>query len=461
MQVPRLIVAGNGSGAGKTTLAVGLMAALCARGLAVQPFKCGPDFVDPAFHLVAAGRPSRNIDSWLLNRPTLVDLVARACGGESLAIVEGVMGLYDGRSSLGAEGSTAEVAKWLRAPVVLVLDVSRTAQSAGAIALGFREFDREVELLGIILNNITSPAHLARATEGVEVGAGLPVLGHLIYDPSLTLPERHPSFLPPAEREGLPGIVERIRREVEATVDVGALLQAMRGAWPLADSQTGGAFPPSPRPKRARLAVLRDEAFDLYQEDNLDLLTAWGAELVPASPLRDRMMPEDVDGVYIGPGLPELYLAGLAANESFLASLRGLAMAGVPVYAECSGAVYLSQGIVDLTGERYPLVGVLPGWSTLPNHGPRLGYATASVARDTLVARRGRRLRAYEFRWALLHFPVEHAAYFLSDPEERPEGYASDNLLASHLRLHFASDHTLPRSLVEHCARTAAARVRP
>jgi cobyrinic acid a,c-diamide synthase len=460
MQIPRLIVAGNGSGAGKTTLAVGLMAAFCARGLVVQPFKCGPDYVDPAFHLVASGRRSRNIDSWLLNRPTLVDLVARACEGEALAIVEGVMGLFDGRSSLGAEGSTAEIAKWLRAPVVLVLDVSRTAQSAGAIALGFREFDREVEIVGVILNNITSPAHLARATEGVEVGAGLPVLGHMAYNPSLTLPERHPSLLSPAERGSLSAIIERIRREVEATVDVGALLQAMHGAWPLTDSQISGAFPPSPRPLRVRLAVLRDEAFDLYHEDNLDLLAAWGAELVPASPLRDRSMPKDVDGVYIGPGLPELYLAELSGNESFLASLRELAMAGVPVYAECSGAVYLSQGIVDLAGERYPLVGALSGWATLPNHGPRLGYATASVARDTLVARRGRRLRAYEFHWSLLHFPAEHAAYLLSDPDERPEGYASDTILASHLRLHFASDHTLPRSLVEHCARTAAARVR-
>mgnify|MGYP005847877481 CR=1 FL=1 len=459
MQVPRLVVAGNASGAGKTTVAVGLMAALRARGLAVQPFKCGPDYVDPAYHLIAAGQPSRNIDSWLLNRPTLTDLVARACQGEALAIVEGVMGLYDGRSSLGAEGSTAEIAKWLRAPVVLVLDVSRTAQSAGAIALGFQGFDREVEIVGVILNNITSPAHLARATEGVEVGAGLPVLGHLVYNPSITLPEQHPSFLPPAEREELPAIIERIRREVEATVDVGALLQAMRAAWPMADNQAAGAFPPSPRPKRARLAVLRDEAFNLYQQDNLDLLAAWGADLVWVSPLRDAALPADVDGVYIGPGLPELYAADLAANEPFLVSLRELAASGLPIYAECSGAVYLSQGLVAATGDRYPLAGVVPGWSTMPQHGPRLGYVTATVARDTLVARRGRRLRAYEFHWALLHFPAEHAAYYLLDPDERPEGYVRDNLLASHLRLHFASDHTLPRSLVEYCARRAAVRV--
>ncbi|MCL4466138.1 MAG: cobyrinate a,c-diamide synthase [Chloroflexi bacterium] len=452
MQLPRLVVAGNGSGAGKTTVAVGLMAALRARGLRVQPFKCGPDYIDPAYLRLAAGENCRSIDTWLVNRPTIIDLVAKACHGESLALIEGIMGLYDGRSSLGAEGSTAELAKWLRAPVLLVLDVGRTAQSAGAIALGFRDFDPEVEIIGVVLNNITSPAHLARATEGVEVGAGLPVLGHLSYNPGLTLPEQHPSFLPSAACESLADTMERIRREVQATIDVQALLQAMREAWPLPDSTVGGAFPPSPRPPRARVAVLRDEAFDLYQDDNLELLAAWGGELVTASPLHDTQLPAGLDGVYAGPGLPELHAAELAANQPFLSSLREQVKAGLPIYGECGGAVYLSQGVIDQDGERYPFLGVAPRWAEMRRSSPRLGYAVATAARDSLLARRGRHLRAYEFHWALTTFPVEDAAYLVSDPEEQLEGYARGNVLASQLRLHFASDHTLARRFVDQCA---------
>ncbi|MHB1130962.1 MAG: cobyrinate a,c-diamide synthase [Chloroflexota bacterium] len=461
MQVPRLVLAGNSSGAGKTTVGVGLMAALRARGHTVQPFKCGPDYIDPGYHVLAAGRPSRNIDSWLISRPVLVDLVARTCAGDALAVVEGIMGLYDGRSSLGAAGSTAEIAKWLRAPVVLLLDVSRCAQSAGALAMGFREFDKEVQIVGVILNNITSPAHLARATEAVEVGAGMPVLGHLRYNPSLALPEQHPALLSEEMRRSLPDTIERIRCEVESTVDVGALLAMMRAAWPWPDHMLGGAFPPSPRPARVRLAVLRDEAFDLYLEDNLDLLAAWGAKLVPVSPLRDSAIPSDVDGLYVGPGWPELFAPALSANEPFLASVREAAAAGMPILGECGGAVYLSQGLVGQSGERHPLAGLLPGWSAIGGRmGPRLNYAAAEVARDCLLAKQGRRLQAYEFHWAATPFPADNAAFLLSDPEERAEGFALDDQLVTQLRLHFAADHTLARSFVERCARWATNKTR-
>ncbi len=458
MEIPRLVIAGNLSGAGKTTLAVGLMASLRARGLRVQPFKCGPDYLDPAYHALAAGQAGRSIDSWLLSRQTMMALVAHASGGADVAIIEGLMGLYDGRRGLGAEGSTAEIAKWLRAPVLLILDISRTAQSAGAMAMGYHEFDREVQIIGVVLNNVASATHLARATEAVEAGAGLPVLGHLAFNPAITLPERHPLLLSETERAALPERIERTRLEVEATVDVEALLGAARAAWPLPVA-AGGPFPPTPRPARARIVYLHDEAFALYQPDNLELLTAWGAEMIPVSPLRAEALPEGIDGLYIGPGFPERCAAELAANVSFLDSVRSAIAAGIAVYAECGGFSYLCEGIVDIAGERHRLVGAVPAWANV-HSAIHVGYALASTARDSLLGRRGRRVRGYEFYWSAPEVPAEQAAYHVIDPEERPEGYARGRLLASNIRLHFGSDASLPRSLVESCAQRASARAR-
>jgi len=460
MQTPRLVIAGNASGAGKTTVAIGLIAALRARGLRVQPFKCGPDYMDPAYLSLAAGQACRSVDSWLIGRQAMLSVMARACTGADVAIVEGIMGLYDGRSGLGAEGTTAEVAKWLRAPVLLVLDVGRTAQSAGAIALGFHEFDHDVQIVGVVLNNIADPAHLGRATEAVEAGAGLPVLGHLARNQAITLPERHPCLLAAGERDDLPARIDRIQHEVEASVDVDALLQAACAAWPLPVGANPGPFPPSPRPPRIRLGVAQDEAFDLYQPGNLDLLTAWGAELVPTSPLRDAALPPGLDGLYFGPGFPELHAAELAANESYLRSVREVTEAGLPVYAECGGLIYLCQGLTGVGG-RHALAGVVPAWAKMGERGVHVGYALAVTAQDTLIAKRGKRLRGYEFYWARVALPAEQAAYRVLDPEDRLEGYARAGILASHLRLHFASDAALVRSIIDVCARRAEARARP
>ena len=461
MDVPRIVIAGNVSGAGKTTIAIGLTAALRARGLRVQPFKCGPDYVDPGYHTLAAGQECRNIDSWLLSRHAMLALVARAAAAADIAIIEGIMGLYDGRRGLGAEGSTAEIAKWLRAPVLLVLDISRTAQSAGAMAMGYHEFDREVQIIGVVLNNVTSATHLARATEAVETGAGLPVLGHVSRNPAITIPERHPALLSATEREDLAERIGRTRREVEATVDIDALLSSARSAWPLPLGAGGGPFPTSPRPTRTRIAYLSDEAFNLYQPDNLDLLQAWGAEMVPVSPLHDEAFPGDVDGLYAGPGLPELYAEALAANTAFLQSLREEIAAGLSVYGECGGLAYLCEGIVDQTGRRHPLAGVVPMWSEMNRPSMFVGHVLAVTHKDTLIGRRGRRVRGYEFYWSAPPVAAESAAYRVLDPDDRLEGYARGKVLASNIRLHFGSDASLARHLVDTCAQRSTVRTRP
>lgn len=441
------------SGAGKTTIAVGLMAALRAQGLRVQPFKAGPDYIDPAYHRLASGRPSRNIDSWLLSRQAMMTLVSHACADADIAIIEGIMGLYDGRRGLGAEGSTAEIAKWLRAPVVLVLDIARTAQSAGAVAMGFHEFDREVQIIGVVLNNVANAAHLARATEAVETGAGLPVLGHMARDPEQTLPEQHPTLVPACTLEMITRRIGRARRNVETTLDVGAMLSAARAAWPFASSGGGGVFPNHPRPSVARIAYLHDEAFDLYQPDNLDLLSAWGAELIPASPLRDSGLPEGIDGIYAGPGFAEVFAEGLCGNASFLQSVRNAVQAGVKVYAECGGLSYMSEGIEDSEGRRLPMAGVVPGWSKVEHPSVHLGYATAATERDSLLGKTGRKVRGYEFYLSRIEPAPETAAFRLHEPEERFEGFADARVFGSNVRLHFGSEPGLARGMVEACIR--------
>ncbi len=453
MDSARLVIAGNMSGAGKTTLALGLMAALSQRGLRVQAFKAGPDFVDPAFHRFASGRSSRNIDSWLLNRQTMLYLVSRAAADADISIIEGIMGLYDGRRGLGAEGSTAEMAKWLRAPVVLVLDIGRTAQSAGAMALGFLEFDRDVQIVGAVLNNATNAAHLARATEAVETGAGVPVLGHIWRDPEITLPDQHPALLPAGSSESIRQRIERSRRSIEANVDIQALLDAARSAWPLPPSVGHGPFPSTPRPPRLRLAYFFDEAFDLYQPENLELLAAWGAELVPVSPLRDPALPDDVEGLYIGPGFPEVFAPSLAANVSFLESLRAAAADGMPIYGEGGALTYLSEGV--RTRVEHRMAGLIHGWVSPDLPGLQLGYAMAVTERDSLLGPKGTRVRGYQYLGSSLALPPETAAYQLQEPEVRPEGFATERIFASNIRLHFGSENGFTHSMLDSFVRAA------
>ncbi|MDP2937064.1 MAG: cobyrinate a,c-diamide synthase, partial [Dehalococcoidia bacterium] len=268
--VPRLVLAGAWSGVGKTTLATGLMAALRARGLAVQPFKVGPDYIDPSYHTLACGRPSRNIDTWMVPPEAALELFHRACGGADIAVIEGVMGLFDGHSGLDDTGSTAHVARLLDAPVALILDVGKTCRSAAAMALGYSRLDPRVRVAGVILNQTASQKHLQWTREAVESEAGIPVLGHLPKDSSLHIPERHLGLVPTAERGRLEGFLAHLRRLIEEHLDLERIMEIARSAPPLPDPPSS-VFPAEPWPTRAVIAVARDEAFSFYYQDNLDL----------------------------------------------------------------------------------------------------------------------------------------------------------------------------------------------
>ncbi|MDY6911906.1 MAG: cobyrinate a,c-diamide synthase, partial [Chloroflexota bacterium] len=446
--------AGTNSGVGKTTITTGLIAALRKRGLRVQPFKCGPDYIDPTYHSLAAGLPCRNLDSWMLSKDSMVELFTHAAARADIAVVEGVMGLYDGRNGLESAGSTAEIAVWLDAPVILIIDVAKMSGSAAAIALGYRRLDPEVNLAGVILNNVGSPSHLRWATEAVEERAGISVVGHLPKNAEIKLPERHLGLVPTVERGELSDFIEKLREQIELTVDVAAILRLAEQAGPVSQPLESKLFPKEPIPKRVKIAVARDEAFSFYYEDNLDLLTAWGAEIVFISPLHDRGLPPDIAGIYIGGGFPEVYAADLATNAEFKQSLVKAAEAGMPIYAECGGLMYLSEGIIDFYGNRHAMVGLVPGWARMQKKLARMGYAVAEVLQDSILSQKGTNLRGHVFHWSKMPEPTDRAAYRLLEPSEQTEGFVigpESNVLASYLHLHFGSELSLAKRFIEVC----------
>ncbi|HXG42208.1 MAG TPA: cobyrinate a,c-diamide synthase [Dehalococcoidia bacterium] len=442
-----VVVAGVASGVGKTTVAVGIMAALARRGLRVQPFKVGPDYIDPTYHQAACGVPSRNLDSWMLPHEHLRELFARAVAGCDVAVVEGVMGLFDGSSPDSDEGSTAQVAKLLGLPVLLVADARKVARSVAATVLGFQQFDPQVRIAGVLLNGIASPRHLDYCRRPIEQAVGLPVVGHLPRRDDLQLPERHLGLVPEVEGPVARDFFDRLAAQVEATVDLDLLLRLAEAPDP--PSQPPRLFPPQPLPKRAVIAVARDRAFSFYYQDALDLLSAWGAEVVPVSPLEDASLPDGCGALYLGGGFPELYARELAGNAPFLQSLREAVLAKLPVYAECGGLMYLGRELVDAQGTAHVMAGLLPLRTSMEGARLQLGYRRVRALADGPVLAEGEEARGHEFHYSRLEVLEEApAAYEVLDQPGRLEGFRVGSLWASYIHLHFGQSPTMAQRLV-------------
>lgn len=442
---PRIVIAGANSGVGKTSLTLGLVRALAARGLRVQTFKVGPDYLDPTYLSLASGRPCYNLDGWMQGREYARSLFVRAAADADIAIIEGVMGLFDGAAPGGIEGSTAEIAVLLDAPVVLVVNAHGLGGSLAALVKGYREFEPQVQLIGIIANHCGSPRHSAWLGESLRA-AGLPdLLAGIPRGAFPPLPSRHLGLVT-ADTEILTrGALDQLAGALETHGSLETLMERLRGVSAI--EERGPNVDPVSRGTSVRIGVARDKAFHFYYQDNLEALAAQGAELAPFSPLVDERLPEDLDGLYIGGGYPEEYSGELAANKTMLRDIRDFSLAGKPVYAECGGLMYLSRGIETLDGKRHPLVGIIQEWVRMLDRRKTLGYVEVSLTRDSLLGVAGSRLRGHEYHYSeLLADPTTDRQWTttycvkrrFSEAEEL-EGFQCRNSLVSYIHLHFAS----------------------
>ena len=429
------LIGGTNSGSGKTTLSLGILRALFRRGLAPAPFKCGPDYIDPLFHHQAAGRISINCDTFLMGAEGVRRSFARSVAGSQAAVVEGVMGLFDGNAPGSLAGSSAEIAALLHIPVVLVVNARGMAGSIAPLVRGFSEWEPRVRIVGVIADN-TGSAHHAGLLRGALERAGLPpLLGVLARDERLKLPERHLGLAPSRLEESW---LDLLAETVENSIDLDRLLDLTRVNVP--SSEAGPGAVPAPR---ARLGVARDEAFQFYYEENFALLRRFGVETVPFSPLRDEKLPDHLAGLWFGGGFPELYAETLSQNGSMLEAIRAFAGSGRPVYGECGGYLFLLEALTDFDGVRRPLLGLLPGEAVMGRKLASLGYRELVGEADSPFGPAGTRLRGHEFHYSFLQADPKADNLFLARDlrgVERPAGSVCGNICGSYIHLHFASN---------------------
>jgi cobyrinic acid a,c-diamide synthase len=394
---------------------------------------------------------SRNLDSWLLAPFSVVELFHRAMAGKDVAIVEGVMGLYDGFRGDDEEGSTAQIAKLLGLPVILVVDAAAAARSVGATVLGFKKFDPAVDIAGVVLNGIAGERHLEFVRPSL-VRAGVPVLGYLPKDAAIALPERHLGLVPTGERTLPTSFYDGLAQQVQRTIDIDRILSV---ATPLAtvEDYASSVFPREPLRPKVAIAFAMDKAFNFYYADSLELLRAWGAELVPFSPLEDRELPPAIGGIYIGGGFPELYARELSENKTTLLSLRKLAVRGLPLYAECGGLMYLGASVEGSDGKNYPMVELFPYRSTIKETRLTIGYRHIEAIDNNPLMQQGESTRGHEFHLSQVAGPSPHpTAYRVLDQTGRCEGFRIHNVLASYIHVHLGSNKNLAPHFVNFCS---------
>lgn len=448
----RFVIAAPQSGSGKTTVTLGIMALLRRRGLGVAPFKVGPDFIDPGYHRLVTGVPSVNLDGWMCPPGFVRDTFVRHAAGADVAVIEGVMGLFDGIDGVSESGSTAQVAKLLAAPVILVVDARSQARSAAALVHGFASFDPGVNVAGVIFNNVASANHEAILREAVA--ASLPhvaVLGCLPKDPALGIPSRHLGLTTAEENPLSEEFLDHLARVMERHLDLERLLYAAREELPFQGEKTcakGDDGAP------VRIAVARDAAFCFAYPDNLRLLEEAGAELHYFSPLADAALPEGADGIYLPGGYPELFAARLAGNVAMREAISGAVERDMPLYAECGGFIYLTRGVAADEGD-HPMVGIFPVLTRMLPRRKALGYREVELLADAPVGRRGAFARGHEFHYSEMEeVPQRFERLYRVSRKGIDlgfEGYRYRNCLASYIHLHFGSAPGIARDFVGHC----------
>lgn len=448
--VPRLLIAGASSGVGKTTSTVAIARALRARGLKVALFKCGPDYLDPTYHARATGGPSHTLDGWMMGKDAVLSTFARATGDAvDLALIEGVMGLFDGASPTSDEGSSAEIAKWLDAPVVTVIDAGGMARTLAAVAHGLATFDPEVRVGGVIANYVGSRGHLDLLRKALR---DPPLFGGFPKDAAPAFPERHLGLRTASEDAVPEALFDRWGALAEEWLGLDALLALARSAPPLDVEATSNRAIKS-RP--CRIGIAWDAAFHFYYEENLRLLESLGATLVRFSPIHDRVLP-DVSGLYLGGGYPEVHASLLASNDAMRSAIAGFAERGAPIYAECGGLMYLLRAIRTSDGTAHPMVGLFEGEAAVRDRLQALGYVEVETQARTALGEAGLRFRGHQFRYSELvdaaEAPRAYSIRKRRGGDTEREGFARGNVLASYVHAHWASNPRAAEAFVAACA---------
>lgn len=446
----RLVIAGTGSGVGKTTLTIGLMSALRNRNVVVQGFKCGPDYIDPSYHSAVTGRPSRNLDSWMLAPDVVRDIFVRGSTGADISIVEGVMGFFDGKSPYSNAGSSAEISEIIQSPVILVVNCASMARSVAAVVKGFQTFAHGPNIVGVIANHVGSEHHYRLVQAAIEQECGIPVVGYLQKEPDIAIPERHLGLIPSIERGELAPFFTRLGELVEETIDLQQIMELSK-AGPL-PRQERSIFAPTGK-QDVTIAVARDAAFNFYYPENLELLQAYGAKLVYFSPLNGEKLPGVADGLYIGGGFPEEFAQQLCAAEEVKASIRRAIQRGLPTFAECGGFMYLTEAIETTDGRSYDMVGVIPGKVIMQKRLVALGYREIEGNVGNMLLAPGMQAKGHEFHYSRYQTaqPIPHAYRIKGMRVDKEEGYMQGNLLAGYTHIHFASCPQMVHNWLARC----------
>ncbi len=429
-------LAATHSGSGKTTITLALLRALKRRGRKVQPFKCGPDYIDPGFHQQAAGCESINLDTWMMTEGGVRESFVRACSGREIAVVEGVMGLFDGFSATELTGSTADCARLLRLPVILIVDAKGMAGSIAPLVKGFTEFNREVEISAVIANNVGSKGHTKILAEALAAAGLPPLLGGLPQNPDFKLKERHLGLTPFLENAKASVWFDTLAAAVEEFIAIDKLLEIVHSERP----QPPQNPQPAPPKTKIRLALARDSAFHFYYPDNLFLLRQAGFEIVEFSPLSDRVLPEGCRLLLLGGGFPEMFAAELAENRSMRQAIKDFADNDGMIYAECGGFMYLGESLTDSEGRSFPMCSVIPGKSRMTPKLRSLGYRDVTTLDETPFGPAGTGMRGHEFHWSEMELGQPCPPLYRQLSRRGVEklcGVRFNNVLASYIHLHF------------------------
>ncbi|WP_456468455.1 cobyrinate a,c-diamide synthase [Archaeoglobus sp.] len=446
MDIPRIVIAGTSSKVGKTMIATGLMRALVNRGHVVQPYKVGPDFIDPGFHHLATGRYSRNLDSFMLSKSAIIETFVRNFKGADIAVIEGKTGLYDSSDAVSEKGSVAEVSKILKSPVILVANVERLNRTSAAIILGYKVFDPEVDLRGVILNRVGGERHANKVRTAVEKLAKVKVYG-VIPRKDVKMPYRHLGLVTAYERENIDELIDNVASIIEEHIDVEKIIELANSAPPL----DAFAYDEEESEEReVRIGIVRDEVFSFYYQDNLDELSRY-AEMIPIDSLRDRKLPE-VDALYIGGGFPEVFAEQLERNKKLRERIYEFCDSGKPVYAECGGLMYLG-GSIDTGESEYEMVGFLPLKTVMFKKFQAQGYSIYRTVKSCPIARRNQNIVGHEFHYskAIITGKAEFAFAVKRGfgIDGRRDGIMVKNVLGNYIHVHFLSDRSIARRFAE------------